>query len=200
MSPSCFVYRCWCVLGICICSAHADISVVAHPDAACEPKHTLVWTDAIQSAFDRVIGEKAPKKFLKVAPPNLLFDNLRAFKWQEAEVLPKDGWFAVSGESSPNLALQSNTQWRALTGMVDNPFRNPPGPGLVAYVGLNRDFIFKKEFIAGQKNRLEWGTDKTPVQFFGVNDWDSASYTEGVRVLGYMPATGQTALQLLSQE
>ena len=187
------------MMAMCGGMACAEVQVVAHPDAPCPPKITIVWTAAMQSAFDRCVGPKSPMTFETVIPENPLITRMRAFSWKEEAILPNGGWFAVAGVGRAELADQANEQWRVLSGADDKPFTYE-GAGLVAYVGIKRDFQFKKEFIAAIASRLAWNGTQEQLRFFGVCDEASAGYSSSVRVLGYVPLARQFALQFLAKE
>ncbi len=191
-----------CILlavGICSAMARDELKVVAHPDTPCLPKTTVVWTAAMQSAFDRIVGPKSPMVFAEVVPNNRLYAKMLEFSWKEEEVMPDGGWFAVSGPGKQELADQANEKWRELSGGDTKPFTYN-GTDLVAFVGIKRNFLYKKEFIASVQSRMQWGETKEKVRFFGTCGESSGDYSTTVRVLGYVPGKQQYALQCLAKE
>lgn len=182
-------------------AAHAAPVIVPHPHREVKDGETVVWTGAMQAAFDRVIGAKAPMKLERVEPPNPLIDRMRAFRWKEDAILPKDGWIAEAGPADQALIDRANERWKKLAGADATPFKAQPIPnGLMALVGIKRDFLFKKEFVASGSGRMNWGKDQVPVKFFGSRRDVSGDYRANVRVLSYRPAEGSYALQFTARE
>ncbi|WP_338288465.1 hypothetical protein [Luteolibacter sp. LG18] len=179
--------------------ATAEVEVVAHPAVECAPGKTIVWTAAMQAAFDRLIGPKSSTPFDRVDPPNPLVARMRDFRWKEEDVLPKDGWFAVAGPSTLELTEQANAKWRKLVGGEGKPFSSG-GSGLAAFVGIRRDFLFAKEFAPSGAAKLTWQPTGGGVKFFGVKGDASYEFGEQVRVLAFRPSEGTYALQFLSKK
>ena len=116
-------------------------------------------------------------------------------------VLPKDGWFAVGGEASAGRVDEANEKWRLLAGARPPPFRyNGASGGRAAFVGMKRDFYFKKPFSTSGASHLAWGPGKLLVQSYGAIGGTADEYTGTVRILAYRPVEGCIALQLLGAE
>jgi hypothetical protein len=178
----------------------AEIGIVAHPGVDCSAGTTTVWTGAMQAAFDRMLGAKSSMTLERVVPPNPLVDKMAGFSWKESAVLPKDGWFAVTGDASEKLVDEANQKWQVLAGAGPLPFKyNGSSGGRAAYVGMKRDFLFKLAFSPSGASRLSWGPEKTPVRFFGARGGVAGDYSESVRVLAYRPIERCMALQLLAK-
>jgi hypothetical protein len=179
---------------------HAEIGIVPHPGVDCSSGQTTVWTGALQSAFDRMLGSKSSKTLDRVEPPNPLVTRMAGFSWKENAVLPKDGWFAVTGDASEKLADEANQKWQALAGEGPKPFKyNGVAGGRAAYVGMKRDFLFRKAFSPSGESRLSWGPEKKPVRFFGARGEAAEDYAGSVRVLAFRPSERCMALQLLAK-
>jgi len=178
--------------------ASAEVTIVPHPDVDCQPGKTIVWTAAIQSAFDRIIGPKAALRFVKIEPPNPVVLKMRTFVWKEDEILPKDGWFAVTGKASDELAADATARWRRIAGPGQPAFAvtHEPNPGYAAsFIGIKRDFAFARAFSTSRDKRMEWGSEKQPVKFFGARRDAAADYSDFVKVLAYRPGEHLKALQ-----
>jgi hypothetical protein len=184
-----------------IASASAEIVSVAHPDVMAERGQTIVWTAAMQAAFDRLIGAKASMHFEKVTPDNPLIDRMRAFRWDETKTLPKDGWFALSGRATPALAKEATTAWRNMAGSNEPEIKFSDAPGtLAAVVGISRDFQFRKAFKPSADTGLMWKGEPEPLKFFGIRSTEAGDYAENVRVLAWHPVKRMQALQLMAKE
>ena len=182
-------------------SLRAEIGMVAHPGVDCSSGQTTVWTGAMQAAFDRMLGSKCSMTLDRVEPPNPLVTRMAGFSWKENSVLPKDGWFAVTGDASEKLADEANQKWQGLSGAEAKPFKyNGFSEFRVAYVGMKRDFVFRKAFSPSGSSRLTWGQDKVPVRFFGAAGEAAGRHAGTVRVLAYRPVEHCMALQLLAKE
>lgn len=182
-------------------SASAEIVSVPHPDVMVAPGQTVVWTAAMQAAFDRLIGSKASMKFEKVTPDNSLMDRMRAFQWDESKTLPKDGWFALSGPATPELAEKATTAWRKMAGANEPAIKFSDADGnLAAVVGISRDFQFKKAFKPSTDTGLMWRGSPEPLKFFGIRSTEAGDYAANVRVLAWHPAKRMQALQLMAKE
>jgi hypothetical protein len=181
--------------------ASAEIVSVPHPDVMAAPGQTIVWTAALQAAFDRLIGPKASMKFEKVTPDNSLIDQMRAFRWDETKTLPKDGWFALSGPATPELATEATTAWRKMAGSNEPEIKFSDAPGtLAAVVGISRDFQFRKAFKPSTDTGLMWRGSPEPLKFFGIRSTEAGNYADAVRVLAWHPAKRIQALQLMPKE
>ena len=179
---------------------HAEVEIVPQPDVNCLPGKTTVWTAAMQAAFDRLLGAKSSMKLDRVEPPNPLITSMAGFSWKEDAVLPKDGWFAVTGEASEKLVDEANQKWQLLAGAGPKIFKcNEYGGGRAAYVGMKRDFLFKLGFSPSGASRLSWGPEKKPVRFFGARGDLAGDYSGSVRVLAHRRTERCMALQLLAK-
>lgn len=178
----------------------AEIGIVAHPGIDCYSGQTTIWTGAMQVAFDRLLGANSSMALDRVEPPNPLVTRMAGFSWKESAVLPKNGWFAVTGDASERLVDEANEKWQALAGGELKPFKyNGLSGGRAAYVGMKRDFLFMKAFSPSGESRLSWGDERKPVRFFGVRGKASSDYADSVRILAFRPAERCMALQLLAK-
>lgn len=178
----------------------AEVGIVPHPGVDCSSGKSVIWSGAMQAAFDRMLGAKSPMKLERVEPPNPLVTRMAGFSWKENSVLPKDGWFAVTGDASEKLADEANQKWQGLAGEGAKPFKyNGFSESRAAYVGMKRDFVFRNVFSPSGSSRLTWGPDKVPVRFFGTTGEAADRYSASVRVLAYRPAERCIALQLLAK-
>jgi len=177
------------------------VEIIPHPGTLARPGMTLIWTAALQSAFDRVLGSKGPLPLEKVEPANPVIEAMGKFQWNEDSILPKDGWFAVAGPETPQLAAEATRKWRALAGPGEVPFEaiSNADDAYAAFTGFKRDFAFKTDFFSSQEVRMEWGTERTPVKYFGVGASDAGLYSENVRVLVHSPEDNSQALQFLAR-
>ncbi|MGC4015716.1 MAG: hypothetical protein QM755_14510 [Luteolibacter sp.] len=181
----------------------AGVRIIPSPNSPCRVGETLVWTAAMQSAFDRVAGAKGPMKLQRVVPDNPCIQSMRKFAWDEETVLPQNGWFAVAGPATPELAAEATRKWRALAGQNEKPFKcgTPAGEsGYAAFAGLKREFVFSKEFYPSKQSLLDWGEAKIPIKFFGVAGENAEEFRPHVRVLAYHPDERIQALECGAKE
>jgi hypothetical protein len=165
---------------------------------------TLLWSPLFQASWDK-LNRVHPGKLERIVPPNRLMDRLDQFEWNEAEVMPAGGGYAVfAGPATAEFARVTSLGIKKQFGVEMAPDRLPGTPGGNAIYGiLLRDLAFKKEFFRSRSHPLLF-TDglgkRHQVEFFGMIGKLSDRYGTSVRVLDYAEAGKQFILSIATDK
>jgi len=180
-----------------IVSARAEVVTAIDPFGEMPRGKTVVWSPLFQASWDAMNKELGGKP-VKVYPPNELMARLDSFEWDADKVMPVGKWKVWSGRATEDFLETVNREAAAMTGEPKGPFTLAnEHPGGLAFFGLlDREVEFLSPFFKSVKLPMEFGEEKSEVEFFGTKGDFSNQYGEAVKVLAHRPVDGSHALEV----
>lgn len=179
--------------------AAAEISAVPHPAAAFDKQQTVVWSPLFQAAWDAAV--KPYGEVTKVEPRNKLVEDLGAFKWDVAKVMPEGSWKAWNGPANFEFLNKANAEAAKMTGEAKGPFSMKEESPIsdATFALLDRQVAFRKKMQPCLTAPLVFKTAETekPVRYFGLRNEAPA---EAIRVVSFNGPARSHALQLRCQD
>lgn len=172
---------------------HAEIAAVAHPEEPLPAERTVVWTPLFQAGWDALNAERPGKRPVRIEPANALMAKLDAFRWDAAQVMPKDRWKVWTGPATGEFVKKANAEAVEWSGRPGAPFAevpvDRPGGRLVLAL-LDRELVFRFSLHRSRETPLKFrlpGGKVAPVRFFGVRGAGSAAFSSQIRILARGP-------------